>query len=103
MEEPRRRSQKDPPFRMDGDESLESQGLILCSPQRPVITPATLTSNIPRDTLVAEIRIIAESMDSRLATCLMREYVNKMLPQKTKIGSLLVDRVAFLQHSKPVL
>ena len=53
--------------------------------------------------VAADVRIIADSVDSQLATSLMSKYVEGMLPQKPKVSAALIDKTEVLRRSKPVL
>ena len=73
-------------------------------PPRPPFQPqASQVSNLFQDADAVDIRIIANSVDTQLATGLMREYVKSLLHQKPNIGAALVDKVENFRRSKPLL
>ena len=94
------RSQKLPRSDMDRDVSLDDPDL--SSPQPPLPISAT-PPFLSQENVITDISMIARSLDAQLAVSLMTQYATSMLPQKPKIGAVLVDKVTFLQQSKPVL
>ena len=72
-------------------------------PQPPFQTHALEASTSLQQAVAADIRIIADSIDLQLATSLMSEYVESMLPQKPNISAALLDKLEVLRRSKPVL